>query len=233
MSDQFSNTAILIFSRSAKAESLEKKIFSSQRRRFNRTIFQSLLDHSLHTAKDSQLPVFWIDENKQRGSNFGERFANAFEYVFSQGYDNVISIGNDTPELTSADLLQAAKILNQQKSVLGPTADGGDYLIGLNKSAFCKEPFQNIPWQTSAVHESLARYFKAFDCSTALLHTLVDVDHESVIWESSTDHGKLQSLKLLLLKLLDQTIFTLVYRTPHTSSPSLFQKGLRAPPSFS
>lgn len=184
-------------------------------------------------ARNSQLQVFWVDEKKQQGSTFGERLANAFEYVFDHGFQNVISIGNDTPELCHTDLQRAAESLIQQKAVLGPTADGGDYLIGLNKSSFCKETFQNIPWQTDAVNDSLIQHFNAMGCEIEFMQTLEDVDHESVIWNSSKHQAKLQGLKVLIQQLLSCTTLIPTYFSKSIRSVFLFQKGLRAPPYLS
>lgn len=224
---------MLVFSRSAKAESVEKNLFSSGRKSFNRRVYTSLLEQSLHTAKESGLPVFWIDETMQRGATFGERLTHAFQEVFDMGYDNVISIGNDAPELSSDDLRRAAKILRSKRAILGPTRDGGDYLIGLNKAQFNPAAFRAIPWQTNAVNQSLIAYFQNSESEVEFLETLVDVDNESVIWKSSSAQHELQILKNLLLSLIKEV--TLILTSPPKSvRPAFsFQKGLRAPPALS
>lgn len=233
MRHKFSNTAVLVFSRSAKAESVEKSLFSSGRKNFNHIVYQSLLKQSLHTAEKSGLPVFWIDEKKQRGGDFGERLANAFQEVFDQGYENVISIGNDAPELSSNDLTQAANAVGRNRAILGPTKDGGDYLIGFNKKDFRKESFRNIPWRTNAVNQSLVAYFESLGCEVQCLETLVDVDNESAIWASSESQHNLQALKALLINLVQRIVVSLISPAPSVRPAFSFQKGLRAPPALS
>ncbi len=156
MKTDFSKTAILLFSRSAEAEGQEKRIFSRKAKSAGKMLFQDLISNAHHRAKATGLPVFWIDEHNQVGANFGQRIANAFESVYKQGYTKVIAIGNDCPDLNTHILLEAAEKLNKHKLVLGPTQDGGSYLIGMQKDAFQKENFEVLPWQTASLYQALA-----------------------------------------------------------------------------
>lgn len=69
-----------------------------------------------------------------------------FEDLFIKGYRNIVLIGSDLPGLPSRFLEEAFHVLEQrgQDLVLGPSRDGGYYLVGLSRSM--PEIFNEIPW---------------------------------------------------------------------------------------
>lgn len=98
----------------------------------------------------------------QRGESLGEREANVFVELLHAGFSRVVLIGSDIPTLPLAHLQAAFSLLAdaQNDVVLGPSADGGYYLIGAR--AFHPELFENITWSTSAVlAETLAQARRA------------------------------------------------------------------------
>ena len=121
----------------------------------NKSIARQLLKATLRKARGTELDIHLISSNQQRGSSFGERFANAFEDVFAKGYDKVIAIGNDSPGLTRETLNTAAGLLAGEQPVLGPSSDGGVYLIGLSKAHWDRSAFLDISWETEAVQADL------------------------------------------------------------------------------
>tara|TARA_B100001146_G_C16201087_1_gene444725 strand:- start:3660 stop:4199 length:540 start_codon:yes stop_codon:yes gene_type:complete len=115
-----------------------------------------------------------VPEEKQQGNTFGERYLNAIEAVFEQGYDHIITIGNDTPQLTTAHLKQATAQLANQSVVLGPSADGGYYLMGMHRSQYNRAKFEALPWQQASLLRSITHLFE--EQSVYFLNKLRDVD---------------------------------------------------------
>lgn len=145
------DTAILIFAKSAKAES--KHLISH---RANNKGLISLLNQKVEgISKQSHLPYFVFDERKQNGSSFGERLSNAFEQVYSLGFRHVIAVGNDCPTLTANDLILADNSLRSGKSVLGPDKRGGIYLLGISKENFRNSLIRRSNWQDKSTFKSL------------------------------------------------------------------------------
>ncbi len=176
------NTAILLFSRTATAEAAAKPL--SFGKRSAESVAAFLVNHAKKLTAKTQLPVFFFSEKQQRGDTFGERFANAFEDVFALGFDNVISIGNDCLTVSTADILTAAKSLEINPSqrdslgaVLGSTTDGGAYLIGLDKSVFQKNDFQNINWQTHSTFSELVQFIEKQAFTPFFLSEKSDIDN--------------------------------------------------------
>jgi len=99
--------------------------------------------------------------------------------VFEQGYDSVITVGNDTPQLRKHHILQAAKEIDKNKCVVGPSIDGGFYLMGLSKKQFREISFLDLPWQTKSLEKIISLQFAATQTEVIKLDTLLDVDSTS------------------------------------------------------
>lgn len=82
----------------------------------------------------------------QIGDNLGERMKNAFLEVFSKGYRYALLIGSDSPDLPGTLMNKAFSSLRDHSAVIGPSFDGGYYLIGFRANAFLPEVFDGIPW---------------------------------------------------------------------------------------
>lgn len=90
-----------------------------------------------HTPEGGPLPEDWLPErasqHAQRGDRLGERLLNAFVESFAAGHEAAVVIGTDHPTLPPAFVSHAFELLAEPLSVvLGPTADGGYYLLGIN-----------------------------------------------------------------------------------------------------
>jgi len=149
-------TAILFFSRSAELESQLKRLHQSNRR--NSLIVREMYDHSLAVLQSSELPVICFDEQRQTGTSFGEKLTNSVQHVFESGYEEVIIVGNDCPQLELADIQKASVGFQNGLNSIGLTQAGGVYLIALEKSKFDADAFANLPWQANQLAQSLETY---------------------------------------------------------------------------
>jgi uncharacterized protein len=115
-----------------------------------------------------------FDLEVQTGENLGERMRIAFERLFAKGYNNIVIIGTDCPELKLNDLNEAFVALSQADMVIGPAKDGGYYLLGM--SSFIPEIFNDIPWSTSKVLELTLNKADSLKLDYEFLKTLSDID---------------------------------------------------------
>ncbi len=166
-------TAILYFSRHTSAE-LKYKTFFGSNKQLNKKIADQLYKATLKTIHQTKLPVYHISEEEQQGNSFAEKISNAFAHIFEKGYKEVIAIGSDCPGLNKTLILSAAAKLKEQDVVLGPTPNGGCYLIGIQTGVFKKDNFQNLPWQKN----NLLKVFLNDYENTASLPPLQDINHQ-------------------------------------------------------
>ena len=140
-------------------------------------LFNELNKQTIAKVEKTGLPYFHISETEQKGSSFGERYTNAIKQVYAKGFKNVITIGNDSPQLKTAQLLKAANELENKAIVLGPSRDGGYYLLGINESHFNTTLFLKLPWQTSRLTQSITRLLSTKNIEVTLLENLNDIDN--------------------------------------------------------
>jgi len=176
-------TVLLVFSLSARIEAERKPLFGAHKRNVSKEFYDLLIKETLAIANKSGVDVVWMDETQQQGTNFAERYTNAFKKLYSQGYTNVLSIGNDTPGLTIKHIKEAIKSLDDYKMVYGPSKDGGVYLLGLNKAVFNEVSFKELPWLTAKLTKGIRTLASANIVSYSVLETLLDIDTKETVLE--------------------------------------------------
>ncbi len=112
----------------------------------------------------------------QKGDDIGQKMFNAFSETFENSFDKVVLIGTDIPEIKSNIIELSFNMLDQYDSVIGPSQDGGYYLIGFGKDTLKSCIFENINWSTSSVFEETAEIIKSKNKSCFLLPKLNDID---------------------------------------------------------
>jgi len=165
-----SPTAILIFANSSQDVGKFNSLADSNK------LIEQLNASTLKTVKKTKLPYFLITEKEQCGLTFGERFENAIKMVFNKGYENVITIGNDTPQLKPQHILDAKSHLDKNNFIVGPSLDGGFYLMGIARGHFNKISFLELPWQTSYLQKSISLQITALGIEVLMLAKLQDID---------------------------------------------------------
>jgi rSAM/selenodomain-associated transferase 1 len=83
---------------------------------------------------------------RQQGEDLGARMANAFRSEFSRGSERVLLIGSDIPHLEAPLIAAYFRRLREVPVVLGPSPDGGYYLVGFQRRYFQPALFEDIPW---------------------------------------------------------------------------------------
>jgi hypothetical protein len=112
----------------------------------------------------------------QKGNNLGERMKNSFTDVFAKGFEKVILIGSDSPDLPIDYIKQAFTLLQTKDVVLGPTIDGGYYLIGFRTTTFTPNVFEEIHWSSRLVFQETSMKIQQAHRSVGLLPVWSDVD---------------------------------------------------------
>ena len=110
----------------------------------------------------------------QEGDDLGQRMSNCIAGLLARGHDRVAILGSDTPSLPVQHLVRAFELLRDQDLVLGPTTDGGYYLIGAR--CVVLEIFRGIPWGTPRVLDETLRLLRIFGMPRILLPAWSDVD---------------------------------------------------------
>jgi uncharacterized protein len=131
---------------------------------------------------------FWslsINRISQGKGNLGQRL----NHVLSQNfYGPTIIIGSDIPGITPHHIVHAFKLLQASDAVLGPSPDGGYWLIGTRYPLSRTNIFKEVRWSSTHTFCDTQKVLKG---RLALAHTLADVDTEQewLLWRQSSGAG--------------------------------------------
>ncbi len=129
--------------------------------------------------------TLWKNNQKftQTGNTIGDRMSNAFKNSFDRGYEQVILIGSDIPDLTTSIINNGFNALKNNHITFGPAVDGGYYLIGMSK--YIPSLFINKPWSQPQLLKQTIKEVELNNFSYQLLQPLNDIDTFEDLKESS------------------------------------------------
>ena len=115
----------------------------------------------------------------QLGADLGERLASATQWATEQGYTKILLVGSDSPTLPTSYILKASTRLDSRDVVIGPSTDGGYYLIGFsatNVATTVPSIFEEIAWSTADVFQQTVARIQSLKASLGLLPPWYDID---------------------------------------------------------
>ena len=121
--------------------------------------------------KGAPRPDAW---RRQVESDLGDRMNAALEELLVEGRPSAILLGSDHPTVTREMIAQTFKALEHVDVVLGPSFDGGLYLVGWTRMH--PELFTDVPWSTDRVLETVIARARARQVPTAVMTPWYDVD---------------------------------------------------------
>lgn len=198
-------SAIVAFAKNPELEPVKTRLAASLGQQSATFLFKALLADCLHSLKrlanttgylacspNSRHPFFRqlaVDDQltliDQQGSTLGERMLNCIEALYEQ-HSMVAIVGTDSPILPIAEILDALALSNNWDVLLGPTFDGGYYLIAMKSPI--SEVFADIDWSTDLVLSQTRSNCQRLNLRLWELPAALDVDD-------------LQSLRLLSARL--------------------------------
>jgi len=122
----------------------------------------------------------------QEDGDLGVKMQKAFQSQFTLGYEKIILIGSDTPHIPKHYFDETFAMLESKEIVIGPSLDGGYYLIAFNKKSFNTEIFENITWSTDIVLKQTLE--KTTTDKVHLLNILNDIDTQEDLEDFYTQY---------------------------------------------
>lgn len=108
----------------------------------------------------------------QEGEELGDKMRRAIQDRFAEGYERVVIIGSDSPSLPVSYLNRALR--SDKDMVLGPSTDGGYYLIGMREKLV--EIFEGVTWGTETVLRETCERLVKTGAELELLPVWYDID---------------------------------------------------------
>lgn len=134
----------------------------------------------------------YINSFEQVGDNLGLKMRNSIYKVLESGYDKVVLIGSDVPHLSELDLILAFDKLESSDICLGPTFDGGYYLIGMKK-IYDKIFDNDIRWGNKSVFEGTIDLCNNLNIKVSLTtkHLDIDTKDDLLVFKSKLDNNEI------------------------------------------
>jgi rSAM/selenodomain-associated transferase 1 len=117
----------------------------------------------------------------QRNGDFGERLAGAIEDLLAVSFGSVCLINSDSPTAPAVVFAEAVRLLSlpNEHIVIGPSDDGGYYLIGMKK--LHPRLFERIDWSTDRVLSQTLERVAEIGLDVRFLPACYDVDDRTTL----------------------------------------------------
>ena len=112
--------------------------------------------HAEEALRALLAPIGTFEYVPQIEADLGQRLEGLMQWAFARGAERVVLVGSDSPSLPASYIDEGLVLLRDKEVVLGPSTDGGYYLVGRRKGD--SRIFQDVAWSTGMVLEqTLAR----------------------------------------------------------------------------
>lgn len=164
-------TAIIIFIKNPDLGRVKKRLAQTLGEEAALEVYHQMLAHTLQITRSLSVDKFlyydreavsndaWPDDIYQKriqnGATMAIRITNAFNEVFAMGYEHVSLIGSDCLDLDERIIRLAFRQLEHFDTVLGPTKDGGAYMLGMTD--YQPEIFDVAAWGTPQLSSELQK----------------------------------------------------------------------------
>ena len=115
----------------------------------------------------------------QIGADLGERLTSATQWATEQGHTKILLVGSDSPTLPIAYVSKAFTLLDSRDVAIGPSTDGGYYLIGFSATNIATTVpfiFEEIAWSTVDVFQQTVARIQSLKATIGLLPPWYDID---------------------------------------------------------
>ena len=117
----------------------------------------------------------------QKGQDLGEKMYRVIRKVLDLDYESVILTGADLPLMTADHLESGFSVLEEKDIAIGPTPDGGYYLIGMKKP--CRDIFRVEGYGGGNVLENTLAAAESAGLSVGFAMGCSDVDTPGDLWD--------------------------------------------------
>ncbi len=126
--------------------------------------------------------------------DLGEMMERCFDMQAQRGYQKIVLVGSDVPQLTVERIQQALDALGVVQMVIGPDNGGGMYLVGYTKPLGVMR--DGIPWSQGKDRKIILERCHAASISTHLLPEEIDVDttEDLKAWQASSALSQAEQL---------------------------------------
>ena len=189
---------IIVFAKEPTPNRVKTRLFASVSPEQAAALYQAFLVdwcNVLSTVDTADLVIAYTPPKSQRAlenligehaiyipqaeGDLDERLISAAQWACNQNYTKCLLVGSDSPNLPIQYVKDALELLGERDVVIGPSVDGGYYLIGFStRGTALAIPaiFEGIAWSTSVVFRQTLEKIQLVEARLGLLPPWYDVD---------------------------------------------------------
>lgn len=190
MGDQRNRNLLIIFAKYPEAGEVKTRLAKGVGEEKAAELYSKMVDYTIEVASQvgCDVELCYGDERRigswdnsvqkstsQENGDLGHRMSQAFNVAFENNYEKVVLIGSDCMELTTEILKESFEALDYNELTIGPSHDGGYYLIGMTK--YYPVLFEDMEWSTEEVLSDTMHRVKWIGVGVEFQETLSDVDN--------------------------------------------------------
>lgn len=183
-------TGLIVFVKNPELGKVKTRLAQSVGDQEALRIYIELLNHTRRVTSEIEVTRFlfyaehiahgdaWsgqlYEKRLQSPGGLGKRMSMAFAECF-KSCDRVLIIGSDCASLTADHIREAVESLGDKNVVIGPSFDGGYYLLGMD--GYYPQLFENIEWSTDTVFAETVKRIESSQLSYTTIEALSDIDY--------------------------------------------------------
>ncbi|MEE8524327.1 MAG: DUF2064 domain-containing protein [Thermoanaerobaculia bacterium] len=210
---------LLVFTLGDERESRRRQLLPAAHGAIERRLHRACLDAALAAGRDAgcrlavsspsevEVPAD-VRRHRQRGRSFGRRLRNAFADTLTRGGGPVVLVGTDVPGLEPEHVRRAVTALEEdpERVVLGPSPDGGFYLLAAARPL--DDALAAARWCCQRTLRSLTRALRRQGRRVVLLPALEDLDRRADLerWLASSSSSRWSRLAAAWRSLIERLV---------------------------
>ena len=162
--------------------------------------------------------------SQQESGELGERMYLAFRKAFYRGCRRVVLLGTDIPQLRMDILEEAFDAFMENDLIIGPSNDGGYWLMGLNRPA---NLFQGVNWGTSEVLDQTLSLAERRHLKVHRLKILTDIDTKEDLKQWQPEEINRKPYLSVIIPTLNEGLHikTTIHRAHHEDAEIIVMDG--------
>lgn len=161
------DTAVVILGDCSDSRAKMQPMFGEENLEINRRFWSTLKKNVVKSAEQARIPfVFCKDQECEPAA---DNLAVEISNLFDEGWDKLILVGVNTPNLSAETLAKSTELLKEKDWVIEPSETEGVNVLGLKAENFQLDEFRLLPWTRDGFFHEFVSYIRTLNQSLSIL----------------------------------------------------------------
>lgn len=161
------DTAVVILGDCSDSRAKMQPMFGEENLEINRRFWSTLKKNVVKSAEQARIPFVFCKD--QECEPFADNLAVEISNLFDEGWDKLILVGVNTPNLSAETLAKSTELLKEKDWVIEPSETEGVNVLGLKAENFQLDEFRLLPWTRDGFFHEFVSYIRTLNQSLSIL----------------------------------------------------------------